>query len=325
MGSSKSPGAKTNKPNVSPHDSTVQPAFSVLMATYNRAALLPRAIKSVLGQTFHDFELIVIDDASADDTAEVVRQIGDDRIRYVQLAENGGQSRALNAGITQAQGEYISFLDSDDEWLPTYLEEISDAFAKNEKAALVYARFVSGPNWTIAGADVYADVLSQGQLSSTSTLNIRATALRSVGGFRAAHNVCNDDDLCFRIAKHFAIDHVPKELTVMHATPGAVTGDAVRDAFGWAKLIDEYRPEILRNCGRHTLAYHDFRLAELMFGCGQMRQGCKYLSKATAELPGGGGPSLTLGGAEIARWYARVARSALRGGASMIGAKTTNA
>jgi glycosyltransferase involved in cell wall biosynthesis len=98
------------------------PTVSVIIPTYNRASLLPRAIHSVLGQTFGDLELLVVDDASTDATEEVVRGIADPRLRYLRRPANGGVSAAQNSGLAAARGEFVSFLHSDDEYLPVKLE-----------------------------------------------------------------------------------------------------------------------------------------------------------------------------------------------------------
>src|SRR5581483_10473204 len=103
------------------------PKVSVIIPTYNRAYTLEASINSVLAQTFTDFELIVVDDGSTDDTPQLMRRIiesgtpGSDRIRYV-VQEQQGQSGAFNNGVRIASGEWIAFLDSDDIWLPTKLE-----------------------------------------------------------------------------------------------------------------------------------------------------------------------------------------------------------
>jgi len=88
---------------------------SVVIPTYNRAGFVTRAIDSALAQTYRDFEIVVVDDGSTDDTERILRAYGD-RIRYLRQ-ENAGVSRARNAGIAAARGEWIAFLDSDDEWL----------------------------------------------------------------------------------------------------------------------------------------------------------------------------------------------------------------
>lgn len=107
------------------------PTVSVVIPTYNRAHLTGRAIRSVLNQTYHDFEIIVVDDGSTDNTEEVIKKIQeqDKRIRYIQHEKNKGAAAARNTGIKAAQGEYIAFQDSDDEWLPEKLEKQMKAFA----------------------------------------------------------------------------------------------------------------------------------------------------------------------------------------------------
>src|SRR5436190_1011588 len=98
--------------------------FSVVVPTYNRAPTLPQAIESVLAQKNADFELIVVDDGSTDDTSAVVARFGDARIAYLHQP-NRGVSAARNAGAARAGGRLIVFLDSDDELLPDTLERFS--------------------------------------------------------------------------------------------------------------------------------------------------------------------------------------------------------
>lgn len=102
------------------------PLFSVVLPTYNRAAWLRGAIQSVLEQTFKDFELIVVDDGSTDNTREIVSSFNDRRIVYM-YQENKERSAARNAGILRASGSYVCFLDSDDLYLPWHLEILSQA------------------------------------------------------------------------------------------------------------------------------------------------------------------------------------------------------
>ncbi|MGL5058218.1 MAG: glycosyltransferase family 2 protein [Fusobacteriaceae bacterium] len=106
--------------------------ISVIMATYNRSKTIQKAIDSVLSQTFKNFELIIIDDGSTDNTMEVIQNISDSRIVYYSK-ENGGQSSARNYGIKRAKGKYIMFLDDDDEFINTALEK---SFQKIEETGL---------------------------------------------------------------------------------------------------------------------------------------------------------------------------------------------
>lgn len=111
-----------------PESADLPPDFSVILPTHNRVHLLARAIRSVLAQSHHSFELIIIDDASNEATRDVVESFVDDRIAYIRLEKNSGVSAARNEGIRQARGRYISFLDDDDEYLPRFVEETHRQF-----------------------------------------------------------------------------------------------------------------------------------------------------------------------------------------------------
>ena len=108
------------------------PFFSIIIPTYNRAHLIRETIHCVLAQTFADFELILIDDASTDDTASVIQEIDDSRIRYIKNEKNLERSASRNKGIVLAQGEFICFCDSDDHWKPEHLDLIRKTIEDNK-------------------------------------------------------------------------------------------------------------------------------------------------------------------------------------------------
>lgn len=124
--------------------------ISIILPTYNRARTIKRAVISVLEQTYEDLELLIIDDGSTDNTKEIVSQIKDARVRYIELEQNHGACKARNRGITEAMGEYIAFQDSDDEWLPEKLEKQLNAMHKYN-ADIVYCAMrrysPSGEKW----------------------------------------------------------------------------------------------------------------------------------------------------------------------------------
>ena len=99
------------------------PMVSVVLPVFNGELSIGRAVQSVLAQTMSDLELVVVDDGSADRTSSVVSRYSEPRLKLVKLANNSGTSAARNAGISLARGEYIAFLDSDDEWQPDKLEQ----------------------------------------------------------------------------------------------------------------------------------------------------------------------------------------------------------
>ncbi len=116
------------------------PRFSVITATYNRCYILWRAIQSVLSQTYPFFELIIVDDASRDETEKLVQQFSDPRIRYFKLEKNRGASAARNFGLKKAKGELIAYLDSDNTWYPDFLEVMNEAFNKHKDKVLIFCK-----------------------------------------------------------------------------------------------------------------------------------------------------------------------------------------
>ena len=121
---------------------------TVVIPTYNRAYILRDALQSVLAQSFGDFEIVVVDDASTDDTPGLVRSVQDSRIRYIWHERNRGCSAAYNSGIAAARGDLIGFLDSDDIWKPTYLEEQVGFLARHSEVDAVFT-----DNAIVAGAE----------------------------------------------------------------------------------------------------------------------------------------------------------------------------
>ncbi len=114
------------------------PKVSVIITTYNRASLLPRAVNSVLAQTYANYEVIIIDDCSQDNTGEVIHGFSDPRIRVIRHEINRGSAAARNTGIAHALGEYITFLDDDDECTPNRLSDQVRALNTNPNVGVVY-------------------------------------------------------------------------------------------------------------------------------------------------------------------------------------------
>ncbi len=106
----------------------LNPLFSIIIPTYNRCHLLWRAINSVLSQTYPFFELLIIDDCSTDKTKELIEIYTDPRLKYFKLQKNQGVSHARNYALKKAQGKYIAYLDSDNEWHKDFLESYLNAF-----------------------------------------------------------------------------------------------------------------------------------------------------------------------------------------------------
>ena len=116
--------------------------ISVIIPTYNRRDKVTYAVKSVLDQTYSNIEVIIIDDASTDNTEAEIKKIKDDRIRYIYLEKNHGAAGARNVGIKEANGTYIAFQDSDDIWEKEKLQIQIDKMAGNDNVGLVYCAMV---------------------------------------------------------------------------------------------------------------------------------------------------------------------------------------
>jgi glycosyltransferase involved in cell wall biosynthesis len=113
------------------------PTFSVVLPAYNTASTIRDAVESVLGQTCQEFELVVVDDGSTDGTADVLNTFDDHRLRVIRQ-ENRGAAAARNVGIAASSGRLVSFLDSDDLWMPSYLEAMRRLFADEPEVVLGY-------------------------------------------------------------------------------------------------------------------------------------------------------------------------------------------
>ncbi|ASJ08225.1 glycosyl transferase [Thermococcus siculi] len=187
----------------------MQPAVSVIIPTYNRHTLLKRAIESVLNQTFDDFEVLVIDGARSESTKELVRSLGDGRVRYIPQ-EGKGIANARNLGVLKARGEFIAFIDDDDRWKEDKLERQLELFRELPgDYGLVYTAFtyyylerdkILGIKHPKASGDVYRYMLRD-NITGTSTIMVRRNCFKRAGIFRESFVTCEDWDMWLRMSK----------------------------------------------------------------------------------------------------------------------------
>ncbi|MBT5028488.1 MAG: glycosyltransferase [Nitrospina sp.] len=197
-----------------------KPTVSVIMPTFNRGYCLAESIHSVLNQSFTDFELIVVDDGSTDDSLQLLSEFTS--LKLIHLKENRGVSYARNRGFEIAQGEWIAFLDSDDLW-------------EKDKLARQMSWLTHHPQWHAVHTDeiwirkgVRVNPMNKHQkysgdifrhclplcVVSPSTVILRAQLLREVGGFDEDMPVCEDYDLWLRIAKQYPFHFIEEKLVV---------------------------------------------------------------------------------------------------------------
>lgn len=197
------------------------PWVSIIIPTYNRRDFLREAIRSVLEQSFRDFELIVVDDGSDDGTREMIQREFPGLLTYL-YQENQGVSRARNRGLKLAQGEFVAFLDSDDLWLPRKLERQMAFMQSHPEAQICYTdeiwirrRVRVNPKKKHAKYSgwIYPRCLPLCIISPSSAL-MRRGLLEEVGGFDEELPVCEDYDLWLRISARHPIHFLPEKLIV---------------------------------------------------------------------------------------------------------------
>lgn len=286
------------------------PCVSVVMPTYNRAHLLPRAIGSVLAQTFSDFELLVVDDGSTDRTGEVVAGFKDGRIRVLRLDRNDGASRARNAGIQAARGAWVAFLDSDDEWLPrklelqlTRLQEVNDpratvAYCLCEQDDGATKRTVPSSG-VLPGGDVFDHLLRNQRPPTASAFVVKRSALLNVGGFDENFPSSNDIDLWLRLAEarnHFLT--VNEVLVIKHDHFGPqISNDPVAPVLGFRKFDRRWGPVMRQRVGlgvyrqwkarrRARIQYFQLGRIKAAVARGERISAFRYCLAMTRLLPG---------------------------------------
>jgi len=195
---------------------------SVIIPTFNRGYCLAESIRSVLEQSFTDFELIVVDDGSTDNTLEVVQQFP--AVKLIRMEANQGVSFARNLGIAEARGEWFAFLDSDDLWEKHKLAKQMKWVEQNPDQQAVYTDEIWIRNGVRVNAmnkhrkysgDIFHHCLPLCIVSPSSVL-LRAELLREVGGFDESMSVCEDYDLWLRIAKDYPFHFIAEKLIVKH-------------------------------------------------------------------------------------------------------------
>lgn len=200
------------------------PLVSVIIPVYNRREFLVRAIKSVLNQSYSDFEILVIDDCSSENIQEIVLSFHNDRIVYVRHEKNSGANVARNTGIAYARGEFVAFLDSDDEWLPEKLKDQMEIFAQaDEKVGIVYSGY-----WIMQNSkkflghipekrgDIFQDELVRDYVSPTSCVMVRKSCLEKAGRFDIDMLARQDYEMWLRLSREFYFEYIKQPLSVIY-------------------------------------------------------------------------------------------------------------
>ncbi|HEX2955606.1 MAG TPA: glycosyltransferase family 2 protein [Chitinispirillaceae bacterium] len=191
---------------------------SVIIPLHNRKELLPRALNSVLKQSYRDLEILVIDDGSTDGAGDLPILKQDQRIRYLRLDTNYGVSKARNAGIANAHGSWIALLDSDDEWVPRKIEQQLQWLKFNPSFLITQSRElwirngqrVNPPaTHEKSGGDLFTESLKRCMITPSSVI-FSKDLVDEIGCFNESLPACEDYDLWLRVTSRYPVGLVPE-------------------------------------------------------------------------------------------------------------------
>lgn len=216
-------------------------SVDVIIPAFNAAKYLPKAIESVISQTFSDWQILLVDDGSTDNTAEAVspflERLGP-KIKYIRQ-DNGGLPAARNAAIRASRGEFIALLDADDIWLPCRLEESVKVLLERPQAGLAYGLITNidpedriGSTWVGNLKNVEGHIAPQIYMRTVElpcpTITFRRQCIDEVGGFDESMRATEDRDLWLRIALKHEVAFIPKVLAYYRRSPDSMSANPDR-------------------------------------------------------------------------------------------------
>ncbi len=238
------------------------PRVSAIITTHNRSRLLPRAVESVLAQTFKDFELIVVDDASTDATPEVLTRY-EGLCRTIRVETSKGANHARNVGLSHARGELVAYLDDDDRWLPRKLELQASVFERSPGAALVGSWFRMDGEVREVPEDVgYAALLKDNVLGGFSMCMFPRGLAGEVGGMDETLRNAQDWDLWLKLARRgrtFCVPECLVEYSTCEPERISLRRDGTAHYESYRRVVERHVREMrawTRLKHRLILAYH---------------------------------------------------------------------
>ncbi|MFH1442351.1 MAG: glycosyltransferase family 2 protein [Candidatus Omnitrophota bacterium] len=260
---------------------------SVIIPTYNRANLIGRAVKSVLAQSYPNFEIIVVDNASCDNTVEVINSIVDKRIKFIRHNVNRGPAASRNTGLKNSNGDYITFLDSDDEWLPEKLFCQLDVF-KNDTDGIGLV-FTNGFNEAINTMAITEPIPSgiyydphkdkfyplRKLITTLSSWMMPSEVTKKIGYFDESMIAWDDGDYLARIAYEFPVYFLNKDLVFWHACKehlnmmnmNLINGKELflKKNYNFLKTDKEYLFKFYRSLGKDLLLFNKKKARTYLF------------------------------------------------------------
>lgn len=244
--------------------SSRRPFVSVVIPTHNRGYIIGASITSVLSQTYSDIEVIVIDDASSDNTEEVVEKLNDRRVKYYKTPKTLGPSGARNTGIERSAGAFVFFQDSDDIWFPKKIErQLNHYYTLADRKNNVvggFCRFVKvrgnlitkiPKEQKITSFDGdFHEALLDGNFIGTPTLMVQTNVLRNLGGFDETLSSLEDWDLALRLTRHGLLSFTNEILVCSLTSEDSVNSKPCGDSI--LKLIENNKSSFLKHRIKHA-------------------------------------------------------------------------
>ena len=272
------------------------PAVTVVIPAYNRAATLGATLASVAAQTWQDLEVIVVDDASQDTTVQVALSgTHGVPVRVIVMPRNGGACRARNAGLAEARGRYVTFLDSDDTWHPDFLSTLvgmlETAGPDTGCAACSYA--AHDPNGRVTRVvrqrvqgDIAAAMLRGNPVGATSCAVMRSDVARSIGGFDPDFVACQDYDIFIRLSQVTRFVTTTEILFNYSDDPGRdrITGNQRRRLQGLLTIHRKHLRHGLQDDPRARDAFKG-RVADILMRIGRARLARPLMLSASNAQP----------------------------------------
>ncbi len=269
------------------------PVVSVIIPTYNRGIHMRRSVLSVLDQTYRDFELIIVDDASTDNTEDIVKDFNDKRIRYIRHDNNKGAPAARNSGIKAARGEFIAFQDSDDEWFPMKLEKQMHAFKEAASdVGVVYTglwrldgkhkTFIPSSSIKHKNGDIHRELLKRSFIGTPSMM-VRKECFNKTGMFDETLLRLQDWELVIRLSRHYKFKYIGEALLNAHLIDDSISVNNRAHIQAFESIIMKHYDDFNKN--KHILAKHYFSLGVFLSRNSEVSRARENFSKANRLHP----------------------------------------
>lgn len=271
------------------------PLVTIFTITRNRCDLLPRAMKSILNQTYHNIEYIIIDSASTDDTEKVVKRFNDKRIRYVKLDKNESFGHCINMSVHLATGKYVTELDDDDEYHLDKIQKQVELFESlSEEYGMVYCWMTYYDNqtgkklrehYTKLKGDVLDETVEIPTVSGTPTLLFRKDVFDKIGGYKESTEIGIESDWEFaaRMCRNYKVDYVAESLVNVYINHNHVRMSNAREYYDeMDKKTIVFHNYFLQSFSdvfeKHPEKkwYHLTRLATSNYRLGNFKEGNKF-------------------------------------------------